>query len=281
VVRFPLASDPSLFVYTELTTPFAVSPDGKTIVFVGASGGPPLNLFARSLDDPRPRRLEGTEGGTQPAISPDGEWVAFLVGSSQIRKSRLRGGTPVDIATIGNVSASITWASNDEILFEVIGEDAGIRRVSAGGGTTQELIPLDTAAGETRQRRPFVLREQRMVLYASTTAERRTTLAMYSLADGRQAHLEVEGVQVLGMVDGRLVYVRGDGNLMAVPLDLDAMRATGPAGAGGAGRELVHGHPGRAFGGGDAGLSHGCYRLASRTGRRRGAHAAAQRLPAG
>ncbi len=227
VVRFPLVSDPGLFVYTELTTPFAVTPDGKTIVFVAARGGPPIRLYARDLDDPRPRLLEGTEGGAQPAISPDGEWVAYLVRSSFIRKVRLRGGMPLDVATIGGVSASVAWASPDELLFEVIGEDAGIHRVSAAGGTPAELIQLDKAAGETRQRRPFVLREERIVVYASTTEDGRTTLALYSLADGRRVRLDLEGVQALGMVDGRLVYTREDGNLMAVPLDLDEMKTTG------------------------------------------------------
>jgi hypothetical protein len=45
VVRFPLVTDSTVFAYTELTTPFAVSPDGKTVVFVGTArtaSGPQL-----------------------------------------------------------------------------------------------------------------------------------------------------------------------------------------------------------------------------------------------
>ena len=132
------------------------------------------------------------------------------------------------LATIERFSASLTWATDDEILLEVLGAKTGIHRLSAGGGAPQELIPLDAAAGETDQRRPFVLRRERVLLYASTVADGRTTLAMDSLADGRRARLEIEGVQALGMVDGRLVYAREDGNLMAVPLDVAAMRVTGP-----------------------------------------------------
>ena len=142
---------------------------------------------------------------------------------------RLSGGASTRLGTIAHFSASLTWASDDEILLEVLGAKTGIHRLSAGGGAPQELVPLDAAAGETMQRRPFVLRRERMVLYASTTADGRTTLAMYSLADGRRARLGIEGVQALGMVDGRLVYAREDGNLMAVPLDVAAMRVTGAA----------------------------------------------------
>jgi Tol biopolymer transport system component len=80
----------------EMTMPFAVSPDGRTIVFVAGPPGGPYFLYARTLDDTRPRRIEGTENGMTPAISPDGEWVAFLVRSSQIRKVRLAGGPAID-----------------------------------------------------------------------------------------------------------------------------------------------------------------------------------------
>ncbi len=230
VIRFPLATDPSLFVNTELTTPFAISPDGQTVVFTGTRGGAKSRLWVRSLDSPDARELEDSEDAMQPAVSPDGKWVAFLVENlNEIRKVRLSGGASTRLATIEHFSASLTWATDDEILLEVLGAKTGIHRLSAGGGAPEELIPLDAANGETDQRRPFVLRLERMVLYASTTADGRTTLAMYSLADGRRARLGIEGVQALGMVDGRLVYAREDGNLMAVPLDVATMRVTDAA----------------------------------------------------
>ncbi len=227
VVRFPLSADPSLRVQTGFTTPFAVSPDGRTIVFMAVGENSRPQLWVRKLDDDRPRKLEDTEDGAQPAISPDGEWVAFVARVNQIRKVRLSGGAATHVATIDNSSAALAWASNDEILFELIGTGAGIHRVSTSGGAPQLLIPLDTAARETRQRRPFVLRRERMVLYASTTADGRTGLAMFSLADARRAPLGVDGVQALGVIDGRLVYSRADGSLMAVPIDTQAMRVTG------------------------------------------------------
>jgi len=74
-----------------------------------------------------------------------------------------------------------------------------------------------------------VIRGEGRVVYASGTgADRDRTLAMFSLGDLRRARLGIDGVQALGMVDGHLVYARADGNLMAVPLDVRAMRVTGP-----------------------------------------------------
>ena len=210
--------------------PFAISPDGQTVVFTGTRGGAKSRLWVRSLDSPDARELEDTEGAMQPAVSPDGKWVAFLVDdSNEIRKVRLSGGASTRLGTIAHFSASLTWASDDEILLEVLGPKRGstgsapaaARRRSSSRSTPRPARPW--------QRRPFVLRRERMVLYASTTADGRTTLAMYSLADGRRARLGIEGVQALGMVDGRLVYAREDGNLMAVPFDVAAMRVTGAA----------------------------------------------------
>jgi serine/threonine-protein kinase len=229
VVRFPLSSDPSIRSPTGYTTPFAISPDGRTIVFMAVDDKALRHLRVRTLDDSRSRMIEGTEGGENAAISPDGEWVAFVVNGNEIRKVRLSGGAPTPVAAFTDLSAALAWASDDEILFERLGTAFGIYRVSANGGAPELAIPLDTAVQETRQRRPFVLRRERMVLYASTTADGRAGLAMFSLADGRRARLDVDGIQALGVIDGRLVYSRADGTLSAVPLDVHGMRVTGGA----------------------------------------------------
>ena len=229
VVRFPLSTDPSIRSPTGYTTPFAISPDGRTIVFMAVGDKTVRHLRVRTLDDPRSRMIEGTEGGENSAISPDGEWVAFVVNGNEIRKARSSGGAATPVAAFDDTSAALAWASDDEILFERLGTALGIHRVSANGGAPEVAIPLDTAVQETRQRRPFVLRRERMVLYASTTADGRIGLAMFSLADGRRARLDVDGIQALGMIDGRLVYSRADGTLMSVPLDVHGMRVSGGA----------------------------------------------------
>jgi len=233
VARFPLVTDPSLAVLTEVTAPFAVSPDGQTVVFTATKEGSARHLWVRSLDSLEARELTDTEDSTQPAISPDGQWVVFVVGFNEIKKVRLSGGPATHLAKINGYTAWLTWASDDEILFEVLGvkpgTKAGIHRLSAAGGEPAELIPLDSAVGEVVARRPFVIRGEGRVVYASGTgADRDRTLAMFSLGDLRRARLGIDGVQALGMVDGHLVYARADGNLMAVPLDVRAMRVTGP-----------------------------------------------------
>jgi Tol biopolymer transport system component len=203
-------------------------------VFTATKEGSARHLWVRSLDNLKARELADTEDATQPAISPDGQWVVFVVGFNDIKKVRLSGGPATHLATIGGYTAWLTWASNDEILFEVLGvkpgTKAGIHRLSAAGGEPEELIPLDSAVGEVGARRPFVIRGEGRVVYASETgADLHNTLAMFSLGDLRRARLGIDGVQALGMVDGHLVYAQANGNLLAVPLDVSAMRVTGPA----------------------------------------------------
>jgi eukaryotic-like serine/threonine-protein kinase len=225
-VQFQLVGGPNVRIQGNWTQPFAVSDDGRTVVF-SADSGSTSRLWMRTLDDARPRMLEDTERGMQPSISPDGQWVAFVVGNHVVRKVRLTGGTATTLATIEGVTAALDWLSDDEIVLERFG--SGIQRVSANGGVPKEWIPYDTANGETSQRRPFVLREAGTVrvLFASASRDGTTRLAVYVPEDGRRQRLNLDGIQALGMIDGHLIYARGDGALMAVGFDARGMRLRG------------------------------------------------------
>jgi len=226
VIRFPLSADPGLQVGTRFTRPFAVSPDGQTVVFRAATDSTRPQLWLRRIGDPEAAPLAGTEGAMNPAISPDGEWVAFVVDGVQLRKIRLSGGEVSPLATIGSYSAALGWASNDEILFEALGgATKPIQRVSAAGGQPVVAVPLDSAAGDRWQRRPFVLPGFDVVVYAhSVRGDSATTLGAYRLSDGRRANLGIDGIGALAFTDGHLVYSRQDGSLMAAAFDATALR---------------------------------------------------------
>jgi eukaryotic-like serine/threonine-protein kinase len=224
-VRFRLSDDPALRLVTHVSAPFGVSPDGRTIVFSAADAAGRIALWARTLDDPNPRRLQGTDDGTHPVISPNGQWVAYVAGDRTLMKVRLAGGTPALLAELPGTSASLSWTSDDEILSEIIAPSAEIQRISANGGLPVVAVPFDTAAGEARQRRPLVLRQARMVIYVGTTRNDSSAMVMYSLRDGRRARLAVSGAP-LAIIDGLLVYANS-GALSAVAVDLPGMRLVG------------------------------------------------------
>jgi dipeptidyl aminopeptidase/acylaminoacyl peptidase len=225
-MRFSLLDAPELRLHLDSTQPFAVSRDGWTFVFAARTDDG-ASLWMRTLDQTEPRRLADAANGYQPAISPDGQWLAFVVANHVIRKVRLRGGSATTIASIDDTTAALTWATDDLILFEKIGSESGIHQVSANGGAPELLIPLDP--DEVEHRRPFVVRDRQIVFYASRTTDGRTTLAAFSLADRRRRRLEVEGIQALGVIDDHLIYARRDGAVLAVPLDFAELRVTGQA----------------------------------------------------
>ena len=223
LLSFSLLDDPELQIFFT-TQPLAASPDGRHVVFA-ASAGANSGLWVRSLDHATPRMLEGTLGGIQPAISPDGQWVAFVVANHIIRKVRLSGGAPTTITSIDDVIASIAWESDSSILFEKIGSRAGIHRINANGGQPEPLIPL--VEGERIHRAPFVARDTRLVFFCAIGDDGSETLAVFSLADARSARLGIDGFRALGLIDGYLVYARSNGALMAVPFDPRELRALG------------------------------------------------------
>jgi len=228
VVRFGLADDALLRIDAGSTRPFGISADGGTIVFRASTDSTPGQLWVRTIGDTRARALDGTVGAFNPAISPDGEWVAFIVANRELRKIRISGGDVVPIATLDAVSAALSWSSNDEIYLERIGPDDGIDRVNANGGRAERAIPLDTAAGETRQRRPLVLRDAGIVVYGSYVPRLdEPTLALHRISDGKRVRLDIPGIGALALIDGHLIYSQTDGTLMAVPFDAKAMRTTG------------------------------------------------------
>ena len=228
VVRFALTDDPTVRIQSAFTRSFAVSPDGRTVVFTG-SDSLGERLWIRMIDNPRARPIPGTETGANATFSPNGEWIVFVAGLRELKKVRVTGGEIVPIASLDSRTAALAWGANDEIFFEQIGPPAGIQRVAASGGRPELAIPFDSAAGEITQRRPLVLRDAGIVVYGSYLAElgAEATLVMYRLSDGKRVRLGLPGLGPLAMIDDRLVYSREDGTLMAVKLDAAGMRTVG------------------------------------------------------
>ena len=74
----------------------ALSPDGSRLVYSAGRGGE-AQLYMRTMADPEPKPIPGTEGGTHAAFSPDGEWLAFT-SNAGLRKIRLSGGAALPLS---------------------------------------------------------------------------------------------------------------------------------------------------------------------------------------
>src|SRR5439155_14694845 len=70
---------------------FALSPDGRRIVFVATGADGKNRLWIRGLDAVGPRVLEGTEDPVAPFWSPDSRWIAFFA-EQKLKKIDAYGG---------------------------------------------------------------------------------------------------------------------------------------------------------------------------------------------
>ena len=109
-----------------------VAPDGQSFVYVGPGPNGDTQLWQRSLGDPDPRPVAGTEGGQSPALSPDGRHVAFQVDGG-IRVVPLFGGRPYTLASQGG---SPSWGSDGTIYFV---RDRVVHRVPEAGGESERV----------------------------------------------------------------------------------------------------------------------------------------------
>jgi len=232
----PTDSPPARFLVTlpadisvdNVYAPITISHDGRTILF-RASFGSVIGLARRRIGELEVHQLPGTDAAGWPVTSPDSKWVAYRTGD-MLRKTPIDGGPSVPItgSATGN-GTGFDWSRNDTIIIGSSNRVPGLSVVPASGGTPKPLTTVDTAAGEATHGWPRVLSDGNTVVYVSWPKEglAGARLAVTTLNSGKSKILDVNGTSPLGVFEGHLLYVSGDGVLMAVPFDVQAQKATG------------------------------------------------------
>jgi Tol biopolymer transport system component len=195
----------------------ALSPDGRTLVVVGA-GPTGQHLFVRRLDALEAEAVPGTEGATSPFFSPDGESVGFYA-NGILKRVPTQGGTVTDVVAAPGEALGASWGPDDHIVFTT-GYRSGLSRIPATGGTPEALTVLDTAAGELSHRFPEVLPSGHAVLFTVLTDSGWPVVAQ-DLDTGRRVHISGGDVARYAR-SGHLVLgdARGtSATLLAAPFD--------------------------------------------------------------
>src|SRR5262249_57087226 len=68
----------------------AISPDGRTVVFVASDSAGTVQLWARPLETLGARPIPGTDNAARPVWSPDSRWIGFFA-DGQLKKARPSG----------------------------------------------------------------------------------------------------------------------------------------------------------------------------------------------
>jgi serine/threonine-protein kinase len=206
----------------------AITPDGSRVVYVGANG---TTLFVRPLDQLEATPLVHGDALRDPFVSPDGQWVGFVDGSTTLKKVAITGGPAVPVAQTGSVELGATWAADDTIIFATMATASGLQRVNADGGVPTVLTRPDRARGEAGHVWPELLPGGQAVLFTVTATPGgfdAASIAVLDLRSGRLTTLLRGGSDAQYVPSGHLVYAAA-GTLRAVGFELTDLRVVGPA----------------------------------------------------
>ena len=207
---------------TDAPLQFALSPDGRSLVFV-ASGDGPSRLWLRPLDQTEARPLVGTENASYPFWSPDGRSVGFFANTKLLRLD-IGGGAPDVLATLTGISNGGTWGADGSIVFsrQLTGP---LWRVPASGGEPVQATQLDSPR-QINHRHPQFLPDGRQFLFHAEGLPETAGIYLGSLDGGVPTRLTAADSAGAFLPPDRVLFVR-QGSLVARRLDLASRALTG------------------------------------------------------
>ena len=209
----------------KMEAPLAISPDGTLLAYV-ARDGTGAHLFLRPLDSFESRKIPGSEYANAPFFSPDGNWIG-LFAAGKLKKASVERGSPLTIANVSGARGA-SWGRDEHIVF-VPGLNAGLWRVSADGGTPEQLTQPDFGENGYAHVWPQHLPDGRHVLFTVWDSK---TPRVLDLETGRtnKARAGNPGGDMY-LSSGHLIYADylGSGSLLAAPFDIQELAVNGSA----------------------------------------------------
>jgi serine/threonine protein kinase/Tol biopolymer transport system component len=208
-----------------IPTGLAVSPDGQSVVFVAKGDGEP-RLYLRRLTESSVRPVAGSERGSVPFFSPDGEWIGFTVVNRGIFKIPVSGGPREQIAATTGQMLGACWDGSGRIIFGVGAAKLapGLWSVPAHGGAF-EALGLATDTGAIAYAAPNVLPGGESLLFTLRKGGAPRIDAL-TLRSGATRPVIDAGTRPWYVPTGHLLYEVG-GHLRAVPFDVDRLQPRG------------------------------------------------------
>ncbi len=206
---------------TNNPTDFALSPDGRQIVFVASDDSGVSQLWLRSLATTTAQLLSGTEGAQQPFWSPDGRAIGFFAGNA-LKRLDPGGGAPQTLTTIATPRGA-TWGADNTLLFSP-STTSPLLRMSATGGEATALTTLEP--GHTGHRFPSFLPDGRQFLFYVQGSQDTADIYLGHLDGTAPVRLTAADFAGVFHPDGWLLWTRA-ATLTAQRLDLAQAALTG------------------------------------------------------
>jgi serine/threonine protein kinase len=206
----------------------AISPDGKQLVFVAASG-PRRLLWIRPIDSTKERPLTGTEGAARPFWSPRGDYIAFSA-EGQLKKVAVSGGQVQVLCPLPPQASRPggTWSKEGILL----GQSGGgvLRFPEQPGGQLVPVTELNRSLNETSHRAPHFLPDGRHFTYVADAGPTGEVTATYIGTLDSKERLPLPGIdsEAVYSTTGHMLFIR-NGMLMAQAFDPVQLKLSGPA----------------------------------------------------
>jgi Tol biopolymer transport system component len=170
---------------------YAVSPDGRQVLFVAVDASGVSSLWIRDLGSVTPWQIAGATGASRAFWSADGRQVVYITEAGLVRIS-VGGGTPQGISTgrvMPALNSDVAWGAAGTILFEADAPDGGVvvKRLFAvpeAGGTAVPVARDPSQPTEQAQRYPVFLADGRRFLYLSWTPDPANRAIFLASLDG-------------------------------------------------------------------------------------------------
>jgi serine/threonine-protein kinase len=204
----------------------ALTPDGSRLIYADGN-----QLYVRALNSLTPTPLARLGSAARGVfVSPDGQWVGFFDGSTQIKKVAITGGPVTTVATIdGNGPAGAAWGEDGTIVYATVFSAKGLEAVSSDGGEQAVLTTADRERGQFDHYDPSFLPGGAAVLFTITAANQgpeASQVAVLDLRTRQQTILIRGGSQARFVPTGHLVYAAG-GSLWAIGFDRSRLQVRG------------------------------------------------------
>ena len=205
----------------------ALSNDGFLMAFVAGKPGAGRRIYLRTLGEFEARALPGTEGGTAPFFSPDGERLGFHGAGGAIRTVAVDGGPVTTLAEAGTPVMRATLWNSDGIVFPSGNLVGGLSLVRPDVGVPEVLTTPALERGEISHLFPAALPGDGRLLF-SVWGDEGWSVAILSLAKRTWRTIVPGGRAAMYLREGRITYLEG-ATLMVAPFDERGGRLLGSA----------------------------------------------------
>ena len=216
-----MAPDGNYFRPTDL----AISPDGSKLTFAASDTNGKTQLWVRSLDSESAQPIAGTDGAVQPFWSPDSHTIGFFADGKLKRMEASGGG--LQVLADAPVPRGGTWNKDGVILFAPSAA-SGLSRVSASGGTVEQVTTLESTTNEDSHRWPCFFPDGKHFAFLVRSGLSTGAVPIYAGTLGSKEKTLLTQTNGKPGCDqpGFLLFVRGS-NLMAQPFDQSRLKLTG------------------------------------------------------